>query len=162
MIFGCTVKLWARITRIAIDGSPQPSQMIGLSLRMKLMLFCIRLLLNQLQDTAEKYKVIKKIDGYSTAADAKTKNHKETTVIPGTYYIFNKSNGMINVTNKQGVPGNWINPGDNKEIKQEFYPIEKGDNFWVLENKFKLETAPWLNPKVNPGQKKLEIRKYES
>jgi N-acetylmuramoyl-L-alanine amidase len=105
------------------------------------------------QDTAEKYKVIKKIDGYSTAADAKTKNHKETTVIPGTYYVFNKSNGMINVTNKQGVPGSWINPGDNKEIKQEFYPIEKGDNFWILENKFKLEhgTLQKLNPKVNLG-----------
>lgn len=76
-------------------------------------------------DKVNKYKVIKKINGYSTAADAKAKNHKRTTVIPGTYYIFNKSNGMVNVTNRQGVPGSWINPDDNTEPKETPKPVIK-------------------------------------
>lgn len=29
---------------------------------------------------------------------------------PGSYYIFNVANGMINITKKQGYPGSWINP----------------------------------------------------
>ncbi|MGE8204749.1 glycoside hydrolase family 25 protein [Heyndrickxia sp. NPDC080065] len=60
------------------------------------------------------YKVNKAVSGYFTAADAKAKKNKMTTVKPGTYYVYNKSAGMINVTTQKGVPGSWINPADNK------------------------------------------------
>jgi hypothetical protein len=63
---------------------------------------------------ADTYKVVTTLDGYVTAADAKKRVSKVTTVKPGTYYVFNESQGMINVTSKKGVPGSWINPADNK------------------------------------------------
>ena len=63
---------------------------------------------------AKTYKVIKSVPGYVNAADAKAKRNKKTTVATGTYFVFNESGGMINVTSKKGVPGSWINPADNK------------------------------------------------
>lgn len=67
-----------------------------------------------LKKSDDKYKVVKAVPGYLTAADAKAKRNKKTTVKVGPYHIFNKSAGMINVTSKKGVPGSWINPADNK------------------------------------------------
>jgi murein DD-endopeptidase MepM/ murein hydrolase activator NlpD len=70
---------------------------------------------NEQKPSSDKtYKVVTTLDGYVTAADAKKRVSKVTTVKPGTYYVFNESQGMINVTSKKGVPGSWINPADNK------------------------------------------------
>ena len=63
--------------------------------------------------TSETYKVVKSINGDKTAADAKAKKNKASTVKAGTYYVFNKSNGMLNVTSKKGTAGSWINPSEN-------------------------------------------------
>lgn len=52
--------------------------------------------------------------GYYTAAEAlagkATGGHPTGTRRPGTYIIFNISQGMLNLTTKAGVPGSWINP----------------------------------------------------
>lgn len=52
--------------------------------------------------------------GYYTAAEAlagqPTGGHPTGTRRPGTYTIFNISQGMLNLTTKAGVPGSWINP----------------------------------------------------
>ncbi len=52
--------------------------------------------------------------GYYTAAEAlagqSTGGHPTGTRRPGTYTIFNISQGMLNLTTKAGVPGSWINP----------------------------------------------------
>lgn len=64
---------------------------------------------------AEKYKVVVAVKGYYTSADAKNRKSPRTTVKIGTYYVYNKYNGMINVTSKSGTPGSWINPADNKK-----------------------------------------------
>ncbi|MFC5464972.1 N-acetylmuramoyl-L-alanine amidase [Lederbergia graminis] len=61
------------------------------------------------------YKVQKTIGGYITAADAKAKRNKKTNVTKGSYYVYKRASGMINVTKKKGVPGSWINPADNKQ-----------------------------------------------
>ncbi len=60
------------------------------------------------------YKVVTKIDGYTTAANAKSRKNKRSKVSSGTYHVYKKSDGMINITSKKGVPGSWINPADNK------------------------------------------------
>lgn len=60
------------------------------------------------------YKVNTSVPGYTTAADAKSGKNKKTTVKAGSYHIYKQANGMLNVTSKQGVPGSWINPADNK------------------------------------------------
>ena len=59
------------------------------------------------------YKVVKSINGYINAIDAKNKKNKKTTVKKGTYHVFKESQGMINVASKQGVAGSWINPSEN-------------------------------------------------
>jgi len=61
------------------------------------------------------YNVVKKVNAYANAADAKAKKKIKGTVAKGVYYVFNTSKGMINVTNKKGVPGFWINPAENKK-----------------------------------------------
>lgn len=48
--------------------------------------------------------------GYYTANDAFGMRNRRVMVTAGEYYIYNLSNGMINVTKKKGVPGSWINP----------------------------------------------------
>ena len=48
--------------------------------------------------------------GFFTAADAAANRNRRTWVEPGIYHIFNRSQGMINLTARQGIPGSWINP----------------------------------------------------
>lgn len=52
--------------------------------------------------------------GYYTAAEALAGKaeggHPTGTRRPGTYIIFNISQGMLNLTTKESVPGSWINP----------------------------------------------------
>lgn len=57
-----------------------------------------------------KYTVQQETGAFLTAADAKSGKNKKGTVKPGTYAIFNTSQGMINVTKVEGKPGSWINP----------------------------------------------------
>ncbi len=62
------------------------------------------------------YKVKTVLTGYYTSDEAKNQVAVNRTgkVYPGTYYIFNVANGMINVTKVKGSPGSWINPSKNK------------------------------------------------
>ncbi|MEK5382488.1 glycoside hydrolase domain-containing protein [Niallia sp. FSL W8-0635] len=57
-----------------------------------------------------KYTVQQELGAFMTATDAKVGNNQKGIVKPGTYSIFNTSQGMINVTKEEGKPGSWINP----------------------------------------------------
>lgn len=72
-------------------------------------------------DNAETYELVVDCKVYMNAANAK--NHKDPvkTYSAGTYYVFNKSDGMINVTKSKGSAGGWINPSDNKKAET---PVE--------------------------------------
>ena len=48
------------------------------------------------------------------AGDAAARRISNSTAKAGGYLYSNTYNGMVNVTAKPGVPGYWINPGDNK------------------------------------------------
>ena len=52
--------------------------------------------------------------GYYTAAEAAAGQVKPGNPSgvrrPGTYYVFNTSQGMLNLTTAKSVPGSWINP----------------------------------------------------
>ena len=60
------------------------------------------------------YKLVKSVPIYMNSANAKNKKNSVGTYSAGTYYIYNQSNGMINVTKTKGSPGGWINPAENK------------------------------------------------
>lgn len=59
---------------------------------------------------ANKYTVQQETASFLTAADANVGQNKKGIVKPGIYSIFNKSQGMINVSKIEGKPGSWINP----------------------------------------------------
>ncbi|MCJ8008886.1 GH25 family lysozyme [Lederbergia wuyishanensis] len=60
------------------------------------------------------YPVAKDTAGYVTAADAKAGKNRKNTVKAGNYFVYNTKDDMINVTPRNGTPGSWINPADNK------------------------------------------------
>lgn len=64
-------------------------------------------------NSSEQYTVSKTIPGYMTATDAANHTQQADNVAPGVYSLFSSASGMLNVTAKAGVPGSWINPGDN-------------------------------------------------
>lgn len=60
------------------------------------------------------YQLVVDVPGYVNAGDAAARKNSNSTAKAGGYFVFNTYNGMVNVTTKPGVPGYWINPGDNK------------------------------------------------
>ena len=64
-------------------------------------------------NTEDKYDIVRAIPGYITAGQAAARTGSNSTVPPGNYFVFNRSGSMVNVTSRVGVPGWWINPGDN-------------------------------------------------
>lgn len=62
---------------------------------------------------AETYVLKSSAAGYYTALDAKNKRNKKTTILAGTYYVYKRSDGMVNLSKAKGSPGSWINPGTN-------------------------------------------------
>lgn len=65
--------------------------------------------------SGETYKLVTSCKIYMNAANAKNRKSSVGTYGTGTYYVFNKSDGMINITKTKGVAGGWINPNDNKK-----------------------------------------------
>lgn len=64
-------------------------------------------------NTNNTYTVVKEIPGYRTSGQAAARSNAADTVAPEKYYVYNSFNGMVNVTRVPGIPGSWINPGDN-------------------------------------------------
>lgn len=64
--------------------------------------------------SGETYKLVASCKIYMSAANAKNRKGSVGTYGAGTYYVFNKADGMINITKTKGVAGGWINPNDNK------------------------------------------------
>lgn len=50
------------------------------------------------------------VPGYVTADDAMAGRNSNSTVPVGTYAVFNRWHGAVNVTRQAGVPGWWLNP----------------------------------------------------
>lgn len=103
---------------------------------------------NEQKETIKTYVVVSSIPGYVNAADAKSKKNKKATVKAGTYYVFNESQGMVNVTSKKGVPGNWINPSEN--VNEKYYYVKSGDTVSGIAAKEKTTVAniKKLNPQI--------------
>lgn len=64
---------------------------------------------------SEKYVVNNRISVYTNAYDAKSRTNSTGKWGAGTYYVYRKFNGSINITDVQGEPGGWINPADNTQ-----------------------------------------------
>ena len=65
------------------------------------------------QPAEDTYIIVRDVPSYYTAADAAANSNARGVVHPGTYSVFNRAKGCINVTSAAGQPGSWINPADN-------------------------------------------------
>src|SRR5699024_10405045 len=84
------------------------------------------------QQKQSTYQVVTNVGAYLTADDARKGRNRKGTVSKGTYYIFNESAGMINLTRSKGKPGSWINHAQNQrpttqDANQSLYRVKKGD-----------------------------------
>lgn len=61
----------------------------------------------------EKYVVLTTVKAYPTSNSAANDINARGIVNAGTYFVYNKANGMVNVTSESGKPGSWINPAEN-------------------------------------------------
>lgn len=61
----------------------------------------------------EEFVLTRPIKAFFTSSDALGQVDARATYQPATYYIFNESNGMLNISLERGVAGGWINPYDN-------------------------------------------------
>lgn len=61
----------------------------------------------------EKYTLITDVPVYMSAKDAVSGTNSAKTYSAGEYFVFNKSQDMINITKTEGQAGGWINPKDN-------------------------------------------------
>ncbi len=97
--------------------------------------------------SAKTYKLTSGKNAFVSAADAKSQKNKKGAVKAGTYYIFNESQGMINLTSKKGIAGSWINP---KEDNQEYYVIKSGDTLTKVAKKYNttVTSVKALNPSI--------------
>jgi len=57
-----------------------------------------------------KFTLKKNTPGFYTAADAKAGRNQRVIVLAGEYFVFNTTDGMLNITRTKGQPGSWINP----------------------------------------------------
>lgn len=62
------------------------------------------------QDNGSSFTVGHPVPGYVTSANAMQGLGSNSTVPAGTYAVFNRANGAINVTRQAGTPGWWLNP----------------------------------------------------
>ena len=70
----------------------------------------------------EKYILLVDVPVYTSSAKAKAGEGSTRDYKAGEYFVYNKANGMINITKTSGSPGGWINPKDN--VKKE-EPVEE-------------------------------------
>lgn len=67
----------------------------------------------------ERLELTKTVDVYMNAQDARNKTNAVKTYAAGTYYIFNRSNGAVNITKTKGQAGAWVNLNSLNESKVE-------------------------------------------
>ena len=73
----------------------------------------------------DKYEVVCTVKGYYTSANAIARKDAVRNVEPGTYYVYNKVSGAVNVTKTASAPGAWINTTDNVAPSGSDNPIGK-------------------------------------
>lgn len=92
--------------------------------------------------SAEKYTLVVDCKTYMNADNAKSRTDSVGKYKAGSYYVYKKANGMINISKNKGEAGAWINPSDNKktsakpkktakEIAKEIYYGTCSDSRWT-------------------------------
>lgn len=120
--------------------------------------------------SAEKYTLVVPCKIYMNADSAKNKKNSVGTYKAATYYVYNKANGMINITKTKGVAGAWINPSDNKktstkpkktnaQIAKEIYNGTCSDSRWSTWGNDPVRSQRLKQAGYDPEAVKKEVNK---
>lgn len=82
--------------------------------------------------SGEKYLLVVSVPGFLSSSQAAKHSGASSPVPAGNYAVFNKYNGMINISRVAGQPGWWINPGDNVAPPPEPTPQTQTELYRVL------------------------------
>ena len=107
---------------------------------------------------AESYQLVTQVDIYQDSYSAANRSNPVGTYSAGSYTIYLRANGMINVSQQIGTPGGWINPADNQR-KEPSIPTPNPTKL------FKITSASrGLNMRSGPGISNSVIAKipYET
>lgn len=85
---------------------------------------------NETVTNVETYKLNTTVNIYMNAKNAKNRKSSKGKYAKGTYYVYHKADGMINITKTKGVPGAWINPADNV-VNSNTYVLKKKVNIYM-------------------------------
>lgn len=67
------------------------------------------------------YKLNNSVNGYVNASNAKNRTNAKVTYKAGSYYVYKKYAGMLNISKNPKSAGAWINPADNRSTSK---PVE--------------------------------------
>lgn len=67
-----------------------------------------RLINTTSQTSTKTVSLSKNLQGFTSADDALQGKNAKTTVLAGTYYVFNTFKNATNVTKQSGIPGSWV------------------------------------------------------
>ena len=89
--------------------------------------------------SVENYTLVAALPGYLTAADAMAGTNSKTTLSAGTYKVFKKADGAMNLTQNNDA-GSWINPAKNVKAASPSGNFKVGDTVnlhgYVYEDSF--------------------------
>ena len=107
---------------------------------------------------AEDYKLNNSVQVYREAQEAKNRAKTNKTWPKGSYHIYKKFDGMLNITRDKNTPGGWINPADNISVpnlpnsdnSSETFVLKTEVNVYIDSDDAKSKTNPVTSYK--PGE----------
>lgn len=120
--------------------------------------------------SAEKYTLVVDCKTYMNADNAKSRIDSVGKYKAGSYYVYKKANGMINISKNKGKAGAWINPSDNKktaakpkktakEIAKEIYYGTCSDSRWSTWGNGTTRTTRLKQAGYDPNEVQKEVNK---
>ena len=122
------------------------------------------------QSSVEKYTLVVDCKTYMNADNAKSRTDSVGKYKAGSYYVYKKANGMINISKNKGKAGAWINPSDNKktsakpkktakEIAKEIYYGTCSDSRWTNWGTGSTRVSRLKQAGYNPNEVQKEVNK---
>lgn len=117
----------------------------------------INMIKKEMEVKVEKYILITSVPVYMSSADAKAGKNKVKEYTKGEYFVFNTSNGMINITKTQGKAGAWFNPTDNviKETPKEEPKVEEPKEEVVEDIVEEVDEIPIIEQEIDKDRERL-------
>ncbi|MDO4813717.1 MAG: M23 family metallopeptidase [Gemella sp.] len=92
--------------------------------------------------TQIEYNLIRDVNVYSSAANAKNRKNPIGTLEKGTYYVYDNNRGILSIARNKKEVGYWINPKENQETPNVTLPQHLAKSMPIESKNYKI-TSPW-------------------